>query len=276
VLTGDVPFREDDMARLLLMHLRDPVQPPRQRRPDLEIPPGAQAIVMRALEKTRTARWQDMAEVQREIAAVEEIPEAPAKAPEGDVPENAIALTPAIAPRLPAPPAAAPQAPRPKLRLPQEKAPRSKAPFVLGALVVLAACGLAFLRYALVQAPGRLEIVTAPPEAEIFVDGLKMTDRSPMFLDASPGSYTVVVRSPGYETLTTTLVMKARANERVPINLTPLPAPARPEAPPPARRSAAAAGGNAESHRRKAPAAPKVNGVTFIDFKKAAAQQNSR
>jgi len=53
VLTGDVPFRGEDVPRVLLMHLRDPVQPPRQRRPDLAIPAGAQEIVMRALEKKR-------------------------------------------------------------------------------------------------------------------------------------------------------------------------------------------------------------------------------
>src|SRR5579862_4393525 len=63
VLTGDVPFRADDVPRVLLMHLRDPVMPPRQRRPDLEIPSRAQDIVMRALEKKREDRWQEMLEV---------------------------------------------------------------------------------------------------------------------------------------------------------------------------------------------------------------------
>jgi tRNA A-37 threonylcarbamoyl transferase component Bud32 len=269
VLTGDVPFRDEDMARLLLMHLRDPVQPPRQRRPDLEIPGAAQDIVLRALEKTREARWQSMAEVRDKLGGVEALP-----APAAEVPATALALSPSIAPRFDVPAAtqaAAPsaQAPRPRLRIQEEK-PRSKLPLVLGGIVVLLACGGAYLRYALLQAPGRIEIVTAPPEAEIYVDGQKMTDRSPMFLDASPGTYKVVVRSPGYETLTTTVVMKARANDTVPINLVPLPAPPRPDTPPPRRTASAAP-------RKKAPpAAPQVNGVTFIDFKKAAAQQNAR
>ena len=35
--------------------------------------------------------------------------------------------------------------------------------------------------------------MTEPVDAEIFIDGQKMADRSPMFLDASPGSYSVIV-----------------------------------------------------------------------------------
>jgi tRNA A-37 threonylcarbamoyl transferase component Bud32 len=266
VLTGDVPFRDDDMARLLLMHLRDPVQPPRQRRPDLEIPAGAQDIVMRALGKARADRWQDMAEVGRQVAAVDapaapkEVPAAPGVA--------AVALSPALEPRFQAP-AEAPKPTRPNLRLPRDK-PRGKAPLLVGAGVVLLAVGFAFLRYMLLHAPGRLEIVTAPPEAEIYVDGQKMADRSPMFLDASPGPYNVVVRSPGYETLTTVLVITPRGNERVPLNLTPLPAPPKTEAPP--HHGSA----TADARRRKPAPAPPVNGVTFIDFKKAAAEQHAR
>jgi serine/threonine protein kinase len=262
VLTGDVPFRDDDMARLLLMHLRDPVQPPRQRRPDLEIPGGAQEIVMKALGKARADRWQDMGDVQRQLATVEALPatkETPAPSAEAFAPSLELRVRDAEVPK----PA------RPNLRLPKDK-PRGKAPLFVGAGVVLAAVAFAFLRYMLLHAPGRLEIVTAPPEAEIYVDGQKMSDRSPMFLDASPGPYNVVVRSPGYETLTTVLVITPRGNERVPINLTPLPAPPKTEAPP---HHAAA---SAEPKRRKPAAAPPVNGVTFIDFKKSAAEQHAR
>src|SRR5204863_8296428 len=75
VLTGDVPFRDTDVARVLLMHLRDPPVPPRERRPDLEIPANAQAVVMRALEKRREDRWQDMGEMQKAIEAAGAAPE---------------------------------------------------------------------------------------------------------------------------------------------------------------------------------------------------------
>ncbi|MDB4982834.1 MAG: serine/threonine protein kinase [Myxococcales bacterium] len=264
VLTGDVPFRDDDMARLLLMHLRDPVQPPRQRRPDLEIPGGAQDIVMRALAKARADRWQDMGEVGRQLAAVEGMPAQTEEVPAPRV--DAVALSPSLEPRSRA--SEAPKPALPNLRLPKDET-RSTAPLFVGAGVVLAAVAFAFLRYMLLHAPGRLEIVTAPPEAEIYVDGQKMTDRSPMFLDASPGSYDVVVRSPGYETLTTVLVITPRGNERIPLNLTPLPPQSEAAAP----RHAAA---SAEPRRKKPAAPPPVNGVTFIDFKKTAAEQHAR
>src|SRR5215831_12936783 len=70
VLTGDVPFTAPSIQKVLLMHMQQPVQPPQKRRPDAEIPPGAEAIVMRALEKTRDRRFQSMAEVAAAISAV--------------------------------------------------------------------------------------------------------------------------------------------------------------------------------------------------------------
>jgi tRNA A-37 threonylcarbamoyl transferase component Bud32 len=260
VLTGDVPFRDADMAKVLLMHLRDPPVPPRQKRPDLEIPAAAQAIVMRALEKSRADRWQDMGEVQKmlEEVAVEE-PEPPAEA-----------LAPS---RLAAAAAQEPGKRPPRIIMPKEQGPvRSRLPVIVGATLVLAASAFAFFRYAALHAPGRIEIVTEPAEAEIYIDGQKMADRSPMFLDASPGSYTVLVRSAGYEPLTRVLEMKPRAAERVPMVLTALPGY---KPPPPTPRARPGAAAEATPRRRAAPKA-EVNGVTFIDFKKAAAEQKQR
>ena len=127
-------------------------------------------------------------------------------------------------------------------------------------------------RRVLEHAPGRIEIETEPVEAEIYVDGQKMADRSPMFLDASPGSYKVLVRSAGYEPQERVLQMKARAQDVEAFVLAPKPPPKAPTPPRPravARTGAAAA-------RTTAPAAATINGVTFIDFKKAAAEQRAR
>jgi tRNA A-37 threonylcarbamoyl transferase component Bud32 len=252
VLTGEVPFRADDVPKVLLMHLREPVQLPRDRRPDLEIPPGAEEVVMRALEKKRADRWQDMAEVQRRLAEIEPVP--------------ARAASPAPAPTA----AAEPSPPPSRLVMPQRR--RSRAPLFAGAALFAGAVIFVVARRALEHAPGRIEIETAPVEAEIYVDGQKMAERSPMFLDASPGSYKVLVRRAGYEPQERLLQMRARAHDVAAFVLMPLP---QPKAPPPSRPRAVASTGAAAA-RKTAPAAATINGVTFIDFKKAAAEQRAR
>jgi serine/threonine-protein kinase len=257
VLTGEVPFRGEDVPKVLLMHLREPVQPPRQRRPDLEIPAGAQEIVMRALEKKRADRWQDMTEVQRRLSEVK-VPPAPIVEP----------------PPKPKPRAITPTPPGTRIVMPKEQpAWRAKLPLILAAALVVGGGVFAFARHAMLHAPGRIEIETEPVEAEIYVDGQKMADRSPMFLDASPGSYKVVVRSAGYDALERVLVMKPGAQDIAAFVLTPLP---QPKAPPPARPRpvASSAAGPAAPHKKSATSG--VDGVTFIDFKRAAAEQRPR
>jgi serine/threonine-protein kinase len=262
VMTGDVPFRDTDVAKVLLMHLRDPPVPPRQARPDLEIPAQAQAVVLKALEKKREDRWQTMTELQKALEAVM----VPAPEPEAQ-PE--------------APPVAAfrlreskpgPANPRGRIVMPKEHGPvRSKLPLAIGVLVVLGGGGFGFWRHAENHAPGRIEIVTEPTEAEIYIDGQKMADRSPMFLNASPGQYKVLVRSAGYETLEARVTMNPRADDRVTLPLKALP---QAKAPPPARRAPSPAPSAADPRRAKA--VPAVNGVTFIDFKKSAEAQKGR
>jgi len=258
VLTGDVPFRGDDVPKVLLLHLREPVQPPRERRPDLEIPAGAQDVVMRALEKKREDRWQSMAEVAEKLAAIEVAPEAKA-APAPARPKKTSGPLPTASSL------------RSRIVMPREKRGRSaRGLIVLGAAVLVFAVVFAVGRHAVQNAPGRIEIETEPTEAEIYIDGQKMADRSPMFLDASPGTYRLVVRSPGYAPVERVLEMKPRGQDVVALALVPLgqpkvatPSPRRP------RPSASAA----PAPRSKAPAAPAVDGVTFIDFKKSSAAQ---
>jgi hypothetical protein len=215
---------------------------------------------MRAVEKTREDRWQDMAEVERELAATELPPEEkPARAR----PKTPIAL-------------AVPSQLRQHAQLRGAPARRrSRVPLLVGAAIVLAGAIFAFARHALLHAPGRIEIETEPLEAEIFIDGQKVADRSPMFLDASPGSYRVVVRSPGYEAQERVLVMKPGAQDIAPFVLNATAPPPAPVAAPRARASSAGTAAAAPATRRKG-ALPAVNGVTFIDFKKSAAEQHAR
>ena len=63
MLCGRVPHRGDSMVRTLAMQMLDPIEPPSIVRPDLEIPPALEAVVMRALAKQREDRYAAMAEL---------------------------------------------------------------------------------------------------------------------------------------------------------------------------------------------------------------------
>jgi len=69
LLTGYVPFTADSFMGILTKHMLEPVIPPRQRRPDLDIPEDIEAVVMRAIQKERAARWEDMNSFCRALAA---------------------------------------------------------------------------------------------------------------------------------------------------------------------------------------------------------------
>ncbi len=60
LLTGDVPFHADNFMGILTKHMLEPVMPPRQRAPKLGIAADVEAVCLRALEKDRDKRWQDM------------------------------------------------------------------------------------------------------------------------------------------------------------------------------------------------------------------------
>jgi serine/threonine-protein kinase len=60
LLTGEVPFHSDSFMGILTKHMLEPVVPPRKRKPELDIPADVEAVCLRALEKDREKRWQDM------------------------------------------------------------------------------------------------------------------------------------------------------------------------------------------------------------------------
>ena len=69
MLTGAVPFHAESFMGILTKHLLEPVVPPRQRRPDLEIPPDVEAVCLRAMEKDRDRRFPDMEAFHRALSA---------------------------------------------------------------------------------------------------------------------------------------------------------------------------------------------------------------
>jgi tRNA A-37 threonylcarbamoyl transferase component Bud32 len=69
LLTGEVPFTADNFMGILTKHMLETVVPPRQRKPELGIPADVEAVCLRALEKERDKRWQDMDAFYRALGA---------------------------------------------------------------------------------------------------------------------------------------------------------------------------------------------------------------
>jgi serine/threonine protein kinase len=63
MLTGRVPFTAQNPVDIILKHLHDPPVPPSQLRPDLQIAPAFEAIILKCMEKEREQRFQSMDEL---------------------------------------------------------------------------------------------------------------------------------------------------------------------------------------------------------------------
>ena len=74
MICGRVPHRGDSMVRTLAMQMLDPIDPPSKVRPDLEIPPALEAVVMHALSKQRVQRYQTMGELLAALEAILPVP----------------------------------------------------------------------------------------------------------------------------------------------------------------------------------------------------------
>jgi eukaryotic-like serine/threonine-protein kinase len=66
-LTGEVPFHANNYLQIISQVLTHQPMPPSQLRPELGIPDAVEAVVMRAMEKDRTLRYQTMAELERDL-----------------------------------------------------------------------------------------------------------------------------------------------------------------------------------------------------------------
>jgi serine/threonine protein kinase len=70
MICGRVPHRGDSMVRTLAMQMLDPIEPPSKVRPDLDLPPALEAVVMHALIKKREQRYQTMGELLEALDAI--------------------------------------------------------------------------------------------------------------------------------------------------------------------------------------------------------------
>ncbi len=57
LVCGEVPFKSSNFVALLTKQVSEEPTPPRDRRPDLEIPPGLELIIMKCLAKRREDRY---------------------------------------------------------------------------------------------------------------------------------------------------------------------------------------------------------------------------
>jgi serine/threonine-protein kinase len=66
-LTGEVPFRANNYLQIISQVLTHEPLSPSRLRPELGIPDAVDAVVMRAMEKDRTRRYQTMAELEGDL-----------------------------------------------------------------------------------------------------------------------------------------------------------------------------------------------------------------
>jgi len=66
-LTGEVPFRANNYLGVISQVITQETVPPSQLRPELGIPAAVDRVVMRALEKDRDRRYQQMAEFEHDL-----------------------------------------------------------------------------------------------------------------------------------------------------------------------------------------------------------------
>ena len=66
-LTGEVPFRANNYLGIISQVLTHEPTPPSKLRPELGISDAVETVVMRAMEKDRTRRYQTMAELERDL-----------------------------------------------------------------------------------------------------------------------------------------------------------------------------------------------------------------
>lgn len=105
-VTGRVPFQADTMPQLCGMILQDPVTSPKVHRADL--PAGLEAVILRCLEKDRSQRFQNVAELAMALSPY--APRAAARSAERVARVLSVAGLPStpIAPSLPSLPPTAP------------------------------------------------------------------------------------------------------------------------------------------------------------------------
>ncbi len=88
-------------------------------------------------------------------------------------------------------------------------------------ILLLAGVGGGAAYYWYQNRPGKIEITTAPAEATILVDNIKVAERSPFSLERPPGPYTISVVRPGYTRNDQNIVVHAGQPSNLAVTLEP-------------------------------------------------------
>jgi eukaryotic-like serine/threonine-protein kinase len=97
MVTGDRPFTAEDPMRVLEMHLRSPVPSARALRPETNLSPELEAVIVRAMQKSKEARFATAEEMAEALSRTKE-----ARPPRPSSAYSAVELTPP--PAIVAPP----------------------------------------------------------------------------------------------------------------------------------------------------------------------------
>lgn len=129
MVTACLPFEGDTLYSIMLQHMEGKVRPPHEANPDSHIPESLSQVILKAIDKTREARYQTADEMIAALSAVvgDEIPSAPAAHDIAPVAPSTGAVSGRV-PAVPPPPAPTSTSPRSTQRLapPIDAAPSSQ------------------------------------------------------------------------------------------------------------------------------------------------------
>jgi len=170
-VTGRLAFDGESPIDVLASQVADAPVPPHVRRPDLDIPPGVERIVLRAMEKDPARRYQSMDEMGEAIERV--------RFTTGGTAVSGASL------RL--------HDPRPRRRARQQR---------VRAWTVAVGVGCSALAALLLvlrpRIPAHIQVGLDPPGSTLLVDGQPAGTGPAVAVTASVGKHTLTAHAPGY------------------------------------------------------------------------------
>lgn len=173
MLTGRPPFTGDSPMSVAFQHVSTEAPPPASLNPD--VPDSLNAVVMKALRKDPSARYQSAEEMRQDLLAVlqgETVMIPPVVAvPNTNGNEDATRVMTGSVPPATVPPD--------EVYREIEEEPRSQLPFILTAFALLATLGILFFVMFNLGGEEEPELVAIPP-----VEGLELQEASDLLADA--------------------------------------------------------------------------------------------